>query len=72
MEMLLGSTEDATSKKTVLSMMVLMHDLTVISELKSHGKTTETPTEAFQGGSNEDKTFQKPQSIHNQRKMPRN
>ena len=36
MEMLLHSTEDTTSKKTVSSMKAYMDDVTVISELKSH------------------------------------
>ena len=36
MEMLLRSTKDTTSKKTVPSMKALMDDVTVISESKSH------------------------------------
>ena len=36
MEMLLCSTKDTTSKKTVPSMKAFMDDVTVISELKSH------------------------------------
>ena len=36
MGMLLRSTEDTTSKKTVPSMKVFMDDVTVISESKSH------------------------------------
>ena len=36
MEMLLRSTEDTTSKKTVPSMKAFMNDVTVISESKSH------------------------------------
>ena len=35
-EMLLSSTKDATSKKTVPSMKAFMDDVTVISESKSH------------------------------------
>ena len=57
MELLLCSIEDTTSKKTVPSMKAFMDDVTVISELKSHGKTAEIPTGAFQVGSNEDKAF---------------
>ena len=34
-----------------------MDDMTVISVKITLGKTAETPTEAFQVGSNEDKTF---------------
>ena len=36
MEMLLHSTENTTSKETVLSMKAFMDDVTVISESKSH------------------------------------
>ena len=35
-EMLLRSTKDTTSKKTVLSMKAFMDDVTVITEWKSH------------------------------------
>ena len=57
MDVLLRCTEDTTCKKTVPSMKAFMDDVTVISELKSHGKTAEIPTGAFQVGSNEDKAF---------------
>ena len=54
MEMLLHSTKDTTSKKTVPSMKAFMDDMTVISVEITHGKTTER---AFQVGCNENKTF---------------
>ena len=57
MEMLLRSTKDTISKKIVPSMKAFMDDVTVITESKSHGKTAETPTGAFQVGSNEGKIF---------------
>ena len=57
MEMLLCSTEDTTSKKTIQSMKALMDDVTDFRVEITHGKTAETPTVAFQVGSNEDKLF---------------
>ena len=48
MEMLLHSTEDTTSKKTVPSMKAFMDNMTVISESKLHmGKMLEHLQELF-------------------------
>ena len=57
MEMLLCSTEDTTSKKTVPSMKAFMYYVTDFRVKIIHGKTAEMPTGAFQVNSNEDKTF---------------
>ena len=57
MEMLLRSTEDTTSKKTVPSMKAFMDDMTDFRVLIRHGKTAEMPTGAFQVSRNEDEAF---------------